>query len=300
MIDALLAALLAVATPSPTPLVVHQYPTPRSVASALYLPALVSVPSWMVAERTATPTPRPTATPMPDLRTRLYPETDGALKAALQVPGALVAPVCGEYRPHGPLRIKANVTLDGRRCVVLRGEGLMVYEADGVTIRGVTIVDADGDAISVNKSRNVLIEHVDLSGWGDGGIDIVRTPLGSGRHVVRDSVLHDATKGSLLGHQWEPVDDGARVLLERVTFRKVKVRTPKLHRDDVEMRDCLVVWWSGPMLDVQLGGHLRMVNTRWEAGPDSLRTYYTPTGGSVSEEGTVWVPFRSQQRIPEE
>ncbi len=300
MIEALLAALLAVAIPTPTPLVVHQYPTPVPIRPQAYFPALVSVPAWMVAERTATSTPIPPATPVPDLRTRLYPATDGALKATLQVPGALVAPACGEYRPHGPLRIKAGVTLDGRGCVTLRGEGVLVYEADGVTIQNLRIVDADGDAISVNKSRNILIERVDISGWGDGGIDIVRTPPGGDPHVIRDSLIHGGKKGSLLGHQWEPVDDGARVLLERVAFRDVWVRTPKVHRARVTMVDCTVTNWSGPMLDVQLGGHLHMVRTRWEAGPASLHTYYTPTGGSISEEGTVWVPFRRQQPVMEQ
>lgn len=261
-----------------------------------YLPVVVAVPSWL----SATSVPRPTATAtLADLRTVLRPGTEGALKAALLVPGALVLPVAGEYRPCCPLRIAAGVTLDGRGAVRLIGEGLIIYRANGVTVRDLSIVDADGDGIGVNESMNVILEKLDIGGWGDGGIDIVRTPIGGAPHLIRDVVLHDGKKGNLDGHQWEPVDDGARILLERVTFRNVWVRTPKVHRMSVTMVDCLIVNWSGPALDVQLGGSVNMIRTRWEAGPDSLRTYYTPTGGTVTEFGTVWIPFRRQQRIGE-
>jgi len=293
MIEYLLAGLLLVLIPTPT-----TRPPTRPTPVPVYFPALVNVPAWMAPPRTATPAA--TTTPVPDLRTRLYPATDGALKAALQVPGSLVLPGPGEYRPCCPLRVAAGVTLDGRGAVTIQGEGLLLYQAPGATIRNLRIVDADGDAISVNRSAGATIERVDIGGWGDGGIDIVRTPLGSPPHVIRDSVIHDGTKGMLLGHQWEPVDDSARVVLERVTFRNVRVRVPKVHRASVEMRDCLVVGWSGPRLDVQLGGHVTMTGTRWEAGQDSQSGFYLPTGGSVSETGTTYIPFRRQQPVMEE
>lgn len=276
------AAVPPTATSNPRPTI----PVDRAFLPVLLLPGRVTPPAPPTA--TAIPTRSATA----DLRTRLQPATDGALKAALLVPGALVLPAAGEYWPHAPLRVAAGVTLDGRGAVTLRGEGLLLYKADGATIRGVTILDADGDAIGVNRSAGILIDHVDIGGWGDGGIDIVRTPAGSPAQIIRDTVLHDGKKGSLLGHQWESTDDGARILLERVTFRSVQVRTPKVHRASVTMVDCTVINWSGPVLDVQLGGHINMVRTRLIAGQGSQRGYYTPTGGSVSEVGTVFVPYK--------
>lgn len=280
------APAAAAAAPTITPIVRPTIPVDRAFLPVGLVPGRVTPPA------TATRTPIPTRSATADLRTRLQPATDGALKAALRVPGALVLPAAGEYLPHGPLRVAAGVTLDGRGAVTLRGEGLLLYQAHGAVIRGLTIIDADGDAIGINRSAGVTIDRVDLSGWGDGGIDIVRTPLESPPHVIRDSVLHDATKGALLGHQWESVDDSGRVVLERVSFRSVRVRTPKIHRMHVTMTDCRISNWSGPVADVQLGGALVMIRTVMIAGRDSSRGYNTPTGGTVQEIGTVFVPYR--------
>lgn len=281
------------AVPIPSP-VVTAAPAPRA-----YLPALVNVPAWLAATRvpTARPTPPPSPLPVTPRPVR-RPATEGELKKALQEPGALVRPACGEYRPCCPLRMSAGGILDGGGCVTIRGEGLILYEAHGATVRNLRIVDADGDGISVNRSAGILVERVTIDGWGDGGLDIVRTPDGSPVQVVRDVILRGGTKGMLLGHQWEPVDDGARVLLERVTF-EVDVRQPKVHRARVTIRGGVVRGWRGPRLDVQLGGHVDANGTRWEAGPDSENTLYLPTGGTVTEEGMVFVPFRRQQPIPE-
>jgi len=280
----------------PTPIVTPAAPR----APLVYLPALVNVPAWLAATRVPTARPSATAAPPPVTpRAIRRPATDGELKKALLEPGTLVKPSCGEYRPCCPLRVAAGVTLDGSGCVVLVGEGLLLYEAHGAVVRGLSIVDADGDGISVNRSAGVLVERVTIDGWGDGGLDIVRTPAGSPVQVVRAVTLRGGTKGMLLGHQWEPVDDGARVLLEDVTFDGVDVRTPKVHRARVTIRRGLVRGWRGPRLDVQLGGHVDAHGTRWEAGPDSENTLYLPTGGTVSEEGAVFVPFRRVQPIPE-
>lgn len=279
---ALLAPRIA---PSPTP-----DPRPTIPAARSYLPVAL-VPGRVTP---AAPTQRPTVVPLPPKPTALIarPGTDAELKRCLQTAGTYCAPAPGEYRPCCPYRVAAGVTLDGQEAVTIRGEGLLLYQAHGATIRNIRIVDADGDAIGVNRSAGVTIDHVDLSGWGDGGIDIVRTPLGSSPHVIRDSVLHDATKGALLGHQWESVDDSARVVLERVTFRSVRVRTPKIHRAHVTMTDCRISGWFGPVADVQLGGSLVMIRTVMIAGQDSQRGHYTPTGGTVQEIGTVFVPYR--------
>jgi hypothetical protein len=211
------------------------------------------------------------------------------------VPGALVLPAAGEYRPHGPLRVAAGVTLDGRGGVTLRGEGLLLYQAHGAVIRGLTITEADGDAISVNKTANVLIERVNLSAWGDGGIDIVRTPAWSGVHIIRDSVLHDGIKALLAGHQNAPEDGQMRLRLERVRFIRCQARVPKVHRATLEVVDGVVTEWVGGGIDVQLGGHVALTRVRFEAGKKSGARYITATGGTVTESGTQYVPWGGAQ-----
>jgi len=257
-----------------------------------YLPVAVNVPTWVLA----TSVPRPTATAtLADLRTVLRPGTEGALKAALLVPGALVLPVAGEYRPCCPLRIAAGVTLDGRGAVRLVGEGLIIYRANGVTVRGLSIVDADGDGIGVNESMNVILEKLDIGGWGDGGIDIVRTPIGGAPHLIRDVVLHDGVKGMLLGHQLAASDGAMRVVLERVRFVRVQARPPKVHRANVMVYDGLVTEWIGGGVDAQLGARVTLTRVRFEAGKKSGARATTATGGTVTEFGTEYVPWGGMQ-----
>lgn len=274
-------------------------PRPTIPVDCVYVPVLANVPAWMAATRVPTATLSPTATPAPQpTRVVLRPATAGELKKALLTPGALVLPVFGEYQPCCPLRVEAGVTFDGRGQVTLRGEGLILYQASGATIRGVTILDADGDGIGVNRSTGVLIDRVTVAGWGDGGIDMVRSGEGP-ETVIRDSLLRNGKKGMLLGHQWEEIDNKARIKLERVTFQEVDVRVPKVHRASVTMVDCRIVGWSEPLVDVQLGGRVYMLRTRLEAGPRSVRRYYTPTGGTVTEEGSVWIPYRRPRVVGE-
>lgn len=223
--------------------------------------------------------------------TVLRPVTYEELRRAVAVPGAVVIPRLAYYRPSRPLAMAPHTTLDGEGRVTIQGEGITVYRADGVTIRGLEIVDADGDGISVNKSGGVLIERVTLRGWGDGGIDIVRTPPGSARHIVRDCLLSGGAKGMLLGHQLADEDNGARVLLVRVSFVDVGVRTPKVHRAGVTIVGGFVSNWRGPRLDVQLGGHIDANGTRWQAGPKSELGVSLTTGGTAAERGAVIIPY---------
>lgn len=289
MITTLVLALLLAPRPA-APAVVPPTATARPTIPVMraYLPALVNVPTWLIATRTPTPQPSPTVA-------ALRPSTDAALKAALLVPGALVLPVAGEYRPHAPLRVAAGVTLDGRGAVTLRGEGLLLYQADGATIRGLAITEADGDAISINKTRGAVLENLNLSASGDGLIDITNAPVGGALYVVRDSTLHDHVKGSLIGHQATPGDAFMRVILQRVKFIRCRERVPKIHAAIVLFEDGLVADWVGAGADVQQGGHLTLVRVRFEAGKKSGTRYSTATGGTVTESGTDYVPWGGAQ-----
>lgn len=281
--SAILLAALLVLVPTSTPV-----PDPL-----LHFPALANVPSWMNPPRT--PTPRPTAT---DARTTLRPDTSARLEAALLVPGALVLPVPGEYRGRAAMRVAAGVTLDGRGLVALRGSGLRVYGAEGTTIRGVTITGAATDAIELVHTRRATIEHVDLSGAADGLIDVIRVGGPGGLIVVRDSILHDDDKCSLVGHFDRDGDEDTRVLFERVTFRDCGARTPKVHRARVNLVDCRIIAWRSRAVDVQLGGHVSLTRVRFDEGQDSGPHIRLESGGTFVESGTLFVPFR--HRYPAE
>lgn len=286
MIDGLLAALLAVATPSPTPLVVHQYPTPVSIHAQGYFPALVSVPSWMVTERTATP--RPTVQPLPPVPTPLVvrPATYEELRRAVATPGAYVVPMPGVYRPSRNLKLAPRVTLDGDHQATIVGRTVELYEADGATVRNLRILDAAGDGLRVSHTRSALIEGLTVSGSGDGEIDVVEGPdEGSAMVIIRNTVMGPGRKCQLLGDPDQPQDARLAVVLDHVTFTDCHVRTPKSHYAWIEMRDSTIYHWSGPRIDAQMGARIRIKNNTWIAGPESLPGYYLPTGGSVEDLG---------------
>lgn len=288
MIDGLLAALLAVATPSPTPIVVHQYPTPVSIHAQGYFPALINVPAWMVMPRTATPAPRPTIQPLPPVPTPLVvrPGTHEELRRVVATPGAYVVPMPGVYRLSRNLKLAPGVTLDGDHQMTIIGKTVELYEADGATVRNLRILDAAGDGLRVSHTRSALIEGVTISGSGDGELDIVEGPdEGNVFVIVRNTVIGPGRKANLIGDPDQPQDARLVVILDHVTFTDVAVRVPKVHWAWVEIRGGTVYHWRGPRLDVQLGGRVRMKDTTWIAGPESLPGYYLPTGGQVEDLG---------------
>lgn len=276
---ALLVSALAAATLPPIPRGSHRAYMPVAVGWPALLPPTTLPPL-------VTPTPGPTIAPTQ------RPGTYEEIRRAVSVAGSSTFPAPGLYHLSRPLQMAQGSTLDGRGAVVLEGEGILVYKASNVTIRGLEVRGADGDGISVNMSGGVLIERVLVSGWGDGGIDIVRTPSMSAPHILRHVTLSGGAKGMLLGHQLSPTDGDMVVRLEDVNFDQVGIRTPKVHRAHVVITGGVVRGWRGPRLDVQLGGTVNATGTRWEAGSKSEMGVKLLTGGSVVERGAVLVPVR--------
>lgn len=259
-------------------------PTPTPRHAVAYMPALVNVPSWMLA--TAIPKP-PTPQPLPPRPTPLVarPSTYEELRRAVAVPGAYVVPMPGIYRPSRPLKLAADVTLDGAGQVTILGKTVELYEADGATVRSLIVRDAAGDGIRVSHTTRALIEGVQVSGSKDGEIDIVEGPDAGAVVIVRDSAIGPGRKCTLIGDPDQSQDARLVVVLERVTFTDCAVRTPKVHWALLEMRDSTIYHWTGPRLDVQLGGRVRLKGNTWIAGPGSLPGDYLPTGGRVEDLG---------------
>ena len=171
-------------------------------------------------------------------RTTLRPADAGALIDALTVPDALVLPAPGEYWLPVQARVAAGVTLNGRGAVSITGRGLMLDRADDASILGVTIRDCRGDCLTVQHSQRVVFERLDISRATDGLFDM----NGGATVTVRDSLFHDGTpRGNLCGNYQAPDDGRERLVMERVTFRDVPVRTPKLQDCDLIARDLTII-----------------------------------------------------------
>lgn len=285
---ALLLLALALAPRPVAPAIVPPTPDPRPTIPVMRIHLPVGL-GWPPAQ--AARTPRPTAA---DLRTTIRPDTSPALAAALLVPGALVLPAPGEYRKGSAFRMAAGTTLDGRGLVTIRG-GILIERANGATVRGVRVTSAPEDGISVVKTGgHVLIEHVDITGAGDGCLDVVRSEAAGLVVTIRDATIHGCRKAMLLGHYDPGLDQRLTVHLERVTFQDCDARTPKVHRATVTMRDSRVIRWGSRAVDAQLGARISLSGVRFDEGPVSGPRIRLETGGLVSETGTVFVPYRPE------
>lgn len=254
-----LAVALSIASPAP--------------GRRIYLPSV----------RLARPTPAPHI-----VRPRTYEE----LRAAVATPGSYVVPAPGEYQLSRIMRIARGTTLDGEDLVVIRGKTIELFEADGAVVRRLSVRDAAGDGIRVTHTHSALIERVSVAGSKDGEIDVVEGPDEGGSVTIRDSIL-SGRKCMLLGDPDEDSDSLMSVTLENVSFLGCHVRTPKVHKiRKVTIRGGLVRHWSGPRLDVQMGGFVEALGTRWEAGPESELGTHIETGGRVTERGAIIIPWK--------
>jgi pectate lyase len=106
------------------------------------------------------------------------------------------------------VKVGSNTSIIGKdSSVVFTGFGLLVKSGENVIIRNIAIKEVlaeNGDAIGVQKSNNVWIDHVDVSSnrdhdkdYYDGLIDLTHA---ADFVTISNSYIHDHWKASLVGH----------------------------------------------------------------------------------------------------
>ncbi len=106
------------------------------------------------------------------------------------------------------IKIGGNTSVIGKdSSVKLTGFGLIVKSVSNVIIRNIavsSVLAANGDALAVQKSSNVWIDHVDVSSnrdhdkdYYDGLIDLTHA---ADFVTISNSYIHDHWKASLVGH----------------------------------------------------------------------------------------------------
>ncbi|SEF63280.1 pectate lyase [Thermomonospora echinospora] len=119
--------------------------------------------------------------------------------------GRYVIRVSGTVALSGMQRVASDKTIIGVGTAGrITGGGLTLRGARNVIIRNLTFTGSPDDAINVEESGNVWIDHNDLSGAADGLIDVKR---GSDYVTVSWNRVHHHDKTFLLGHS---DDNGAQ------------------------------------------------------------------------------------------
>jgi pectate lyase len=133
--------------------------------------------------------------------------TLAALTSAVSGTAKKVVIISGTITGSAVVRVGSNTSIVGKSGATLNGIGLRVLDESNVIIRNlkITKVLAEvGDAIGIQSSHQVWVDHVDLSSdkdhdkdYYDGLLDITHGCTGV---TVTNSYLHDHYKASLVGH----------------------------------------------------------------------------------------------------
>lgn len=127
----------------------------------------------------------------------------GSLREAVKRTGSTVLfAVSGEVVLRSSIEVSSQTTIDGRGAdVTIVGKGLVVQGDDviirNLKIRGDETSDSNEDAIAIRGEANgVWIDHVDLSSFEDGLLDVTQRATNV---TISWSRLHDHGKTALLG-----------------------------------------------------------------------------------------------------
>ncbi|ORT55506.1 right-handed parallel beta-helix repeat-containing protein [Streptomyces sp. CB03238] len=121
-----------------------------------------------------------------------------AFIAAVQRTDPVTVRVNGTISLSSMTKVAANKTVVGVGTAGrITGSGLNVSGVSNVIIQNLTFTGSNDDAINVQESTRVWIDHNDISGAYDGAVDIKRA---SDNITVSWNRTHDQNKNMLLGH----------------------------------------------------------------------------------------------------
>jgi len=123
--------------------------------------------------------------------------SSSALSSAASGTTARVVRVSGTISCSGMISVGSNKTIIGNSGAVISGCGLNVSNASNVIIQNITFRGWDDDAINVQYSTLVWIDHNTLTNGYDGAVDVKRA---SDYVTISWNRVHGHDKSMLLGH----------------------------------------------------------------------------------------------------
>ncbi|KAK6846167.1 pectate lyase B [Apiospora arundinis] len=127
--------------------------------------------------------------------------------AAAESSDKMVIVVKGSISGSTKVRVKSNKSIIGASGSSMTGVGLTINKQSNVIVRNMKmskVVAANGDILTIQNSKNVWVDHVDVSNdmdhdkdYYDGLIDVTHACEWV---TISNSFLHDHWKGSLVGH----------------------------------------------------------------------------------------------------
>ncbi|KZL80599.1 pectate lyase [Colletotrichum incanum] len=141
---------------------------------------------------------------------------------AAESSGNLNIVVKGSISGSAKVRVASDKTIVGQKGSKIVGAGLYIKGVKNVILRNLAISkvkDSNGDAIGIESSTNIWVDHCDVSSdmnsgkdYYDGLIDITK---GADFVTISNTYLHDHYKTSLIGHVDSQTSDKGKL---RVTY----------------------------------------------------------------------------------
>ncbi|KAK8044602.1 hypothetical protein PG993_004626 [Apiospora rasikravindrae] len=127
--------------------------------------------------------------------------------AAAESSDKMVIVVKGSISGNTKVRVKSNKSIIGASGSSMTGVGLTINKQSNVIVRNMKmskVVAENGDILTIQNSKNVWVDHVDVSNdmdhdkdYYDGLIDVTHACEWV---TISNTYLHDHWKGSLVGH----------------------------------------------------------------------------------------------------
>jgi pectate lyase len=219
-----------------------------------------------------------------------------AFRAAAEAEAPAVILVDGNFALDDQVHVASNKTIKGVDHAGFTGAGLDLTGSENIIIQNLSIARAVGeDAITVQRSRNVWIDHCDLGsdrdhpqGYYDGLVDITHA---SDYVTVSWTVMHDHFDSGLVGHS---DDNGAEdtghltVTLHHNDYTRIesgpRVRFGRVHVYDNLFEDVTLY-----AVVSQLGAQA-LIEQNWFARVTTpiITSYKGTTEGAAHEVGNVY------------
>ncbi|QRV92010.1 pectate lyase [Ceratobasidium sp. AG-Ba] len=210
--------------------------------------------------------------------------------SALADDAAKIVVVSGTISGNTVVKVGSNKSVVGKSGASLVGVGLRVNKKSNVIIRNLKIskvLASAGDAIGIQESSRVWVDHVDLSSdqthdkdFYDGLLDVTH---GSTFVSVTNSILHDHWKASLVGHSDNNGSEDKAITVTYALNKWVNLnsRMPSFRFGTGHLFNNYFLN-SGDGINTRLGAQLLVENNVWESVKKAL---YSTDGGFAVARG---------------
>jgi pectate lyase len=229
---------------------------------------------------------------------RVTVTTSAALEEAAGRQEPLTIELSGTLSFTGQIAVASDKTLVGAGAgAELVGGGLDLTDSHNVIVRNLTIARAAGtDALTLLRSRNVWIDHCDLSseaaadeGAYDGLIDITRASDGV---TVSWTRLHDHRDATLVGHSADNGDEDRghlTVTYHHDLFQRVSGAAPRVRFGAAHVFNNHYVALTGYGVAATMGADVRVERSVFEGVALPIRTSYVdPEPGRAADVENVY------------